>query len=109
MGVPSSWTDERDALLKQLLEAGATRRAVARHLGVNVKAVIRRINRLSLDQRAGSKATATHLDAYLSARRGFHVPRHLEAKYHELIRTGLPIAEICKRLGIENSSKRRTG
>lgn len=97
------WTKERDGVLRSMVRDDMSTRAIAKALNLHQTQVVRRIAKLGLrePQVEETKTAAPHIERYRSARRGFHVPAHLEDSYYELLKTGVPIAEACRRLGIE--------
>lgn len=104
MGADKDW-DKVDKEIRRMHAARLSTRAMARHLGLYKTQVIRRIKKLGLDEeRAEPKVNQRpdHIADYKRARRGFDVPAHLENQYFELIKSGLPIAEACRRLGINS-------
>ncbi|THK33991.1 hypothetical protein EHS39_32970 [Ensifer sp. MPMI2T] len=125
MSAKSFWNDERDRKLRELHAQGLTGRKIGDQLGVSNVSVARRIKVLGLEPHirlpppvskvapvkgvedaepreaapAAMKGGA-HVRPYKRARRGFEVPAHLEDRYFELLKGGVPIAEACRQLGI---------
>ena len=112
--VKSGWTEAKDATLIRMWRQNAPLRDIAAMVGVSHIAVRRRAARLQLPlrQRVGKAVTAiskiedgrfmppAHVEAHKKARRGFEVPRQLEAQYIELLKTGIPISEVRQKLGL---------
>lgn len=97
------WGKERDDALRSMVRDGKSTRVIAKEMNLHKTQVIRRIKKLGLrdEEVQETKPVAPHVQKYKLARRGFHVPAHLEGQYYELLKTGAPIAEVCRRLGIE--------
>lgn len=51
----------------------------------------------------GCSRRPLHLESFYRARRGFHVPDHLNDEYFRLLKAGVPIAETARRLGLSGS------
>jgi IS30 family transposase len=103
-GKQTIWTKDLDDALRAMLTAGMTTRAIGEALGMTQSTVTRRINATRMRANTGQVVAApigSHLTRYKEARRGFSVPKHLELDYYELLKTGLPIVEARRRLGIE--------
>ncbi|CCF19102.1 protein of unknown function [Pseudorhizobium banfieldiae] len=103
-GKPFEWDRESDKALLAMVKSGMSHRSIAKEMGINHPQVSRRLAKLR-EQEAEKSATnqlviGKHLPSYKAARRGFHVPAHLEPQYFELLKSGVPIAEACRRLGI---------
>jgi hypothetical protein len=88
-------------------ERGSTTREIEDVIGLSHVTISKRIKSLGLPTRGrpvnregGAYAPPPHLAAHMRAKRGFHVPAHLESKYFELIKSGVPIADACRRLNI---------
>lgn len=126
MSAKRFWNDERDSKLRALHAQGLTGRKIGDELGVSNVSVARRIKALGLaphlkrppvsnrpakgvkDAEPPEAAPAVmecgaHVRPYKRARRGFEVPEHLEDRYFDLLKTGLPIAEVCRLLGIKKN------
>lgn len=98
------WTDERDAALRTMVGNQISTRSIAAALGLHQTQIVRRIKVLKLKEAPPPKSTAPdHIVKYQRVRRGFHVPPHLEAEYHQLLKSGVSIAEICRRLNIKTN------
>lgn len=119
------WNDERDAQLRELHAQGLTGRKIGERLGVSHVSVGNRIRALGMELNGtvpasikhGTRASAkeatqqptpefkggAHVGAYKRARRGFEVPKDLETRYFDLLKSGVPIAEACRRLGITSN------
>lgn len=105
------WTSERDHALRVLLAADKSVRAIGREMGLDHALISRRIKALGLsrekckaelearDARV-SRGREDHIARYKNARRGIVVPPHLEGDYYELLKSGVPIAEAYRRLGM---------
>jgi len=95
-------------------QQNAPLRDIAAKVGVSHIAVRRRAARLQLParERVGKADAAVtrieegrfnrpaHLEAHKKARRGFEVPREMEAEYIRLLKTGIPISEVRQKLGL---------
>jgi DNA-binding transcriptional MerR regulator len=64
----------------------------------------KRLNANSMKRGDGSSRRPHHLEKYHQARRGFHLPDHLENQYFDLLKTGIPTVEAARRLGISCGS-----
>ena len=99
------WTKDRDDALRIMLAAKMTTRAIGEAMGLTQSMVARRIKatglRTGLDSLPAERVKPDHIADYKKARRGFVVPEHLEHQYYELLKTGVPIVEARRRLGIE--------
>jgi len=58
------------------------------------------------DQKAVASALGVHLVDYHRARRGFHVPAHLNDEYTDLLKTGVSIVEAGRQLGLVSVTDR---
>lgn len=96
------WTKERDELLRKLIADGKSQRQIGRAMDLDASLINRRIKKLGLSNPEPEKKSDVplHIQNYRAARRGFSVPPHLENQYIELLRTGLSIDEVCRRLKI---------
>lgn len=105
------WTRDMDTQLISLLAGGVSQSEVARILGVHRVQLLRRIKDLGLDRPKDVKAKEDesekkkfspppHVENFQRTRRGFHVPPHLEPSYYALLKKGLSIDAVCKRLKI---------
>lgn len=100
------WTDTLDRRLIEHLRAGVPKKKIAFILGIHRVQVLRRISALGIDEdelrrdAAVNSGPPDHLMKFKRARRGFHVPSHLEPAYYDLLKQGLSIDEVRKRLGI---------
>jgi hypothetical protein len=96
------WTRERDGILRDLAAKELSARQIATKMGLSNVLVSKRIKKLGLREVTEPKAPPqpSHIINYKRARRGFHVPGHLENQYFDLIRSGVSIAEACRRLEI---------
>lgn len=105
----NGWTRERDEALRVMAASKMSTRAIGNALGLSHVIIVRRIKALGLrsEEQPSSAARPNHIADYKRARRGFHVPAHLEAEYYELLKTGVPIAEACRRLGIARQNEDR--
>lgn len=107
----AGWTPKNDALLLKMKADKMSLRDMAAKLGINYGTVRFRLRRLedlgvTIEQREQPAQSPTHIERYKAARRGFVVPRHLEAKYFGLLKEGVPIVEACERLGISSNRER---
>ena len=107
------WTRELDEALHAMVAAKMTTRAIGASLGITQSTVARRIKFLGLreavEKLPGERGKPAHIADYKKARRGFVVPEHLEREYFELLKTGMPIAAACERLGIVTQPEKRGG
>lgn len=109
------WTDEKDQSLRRMAAEGVSTRKMAAAVGATHVTVWKRMARLGI-RAAGSGSehdnasapaqvtaapVADHIESYNRARRGFHVPHHLQSQYFDLLKAGVPIAEACRRLDIK--------
>lgn len=122
MSAKNFWNDERDIELRRLHSEGLSCRKIGSHFDVSHVSVSLRMKVLGIEPHAGRPAgrpkgarvndapvseVATpavrsdcHVRPYQRARRGFEVPQHLEGRYFDLLKSGVPIAEACRQLGI---------
>lgn len=129
MSAKSFWNDDRDRELLRLHAEGLSCRKIGSHFGVSHVSVSIRMKVLGIEPHAGrpqpvnrgardrsaesleapkaSRAPSSddHVRSYKRSRRGFEVPAHLEGRYFELLKSGLPIAEACRRLGITKNHR----
>jgi len=112
--VKSGWTEAKDATLIRMWRQNAPLRDIAAEIGVSHIAVRARASRLQLPRKERPRKADTpgsriedgrfvppaHIEAHKKARRGFEVPRQLEAQYIELLKTGIPISEVRQKLGL---------
>ncbi len=104
----SSWDSERDAELIELHHSGMQGKEIAEIMSINRMAVSRRLRVLREDgrltpppSRAPARGTVPeHIRRHRRAQRGFDVPPHLEAEYIALLKSGMSIADACRRLKI---------
>lgn len=113
-----SWGDDKDELLRRMAGEGASLREIAAATGVSHVTAWKFAKRLGVKVRGAAQkpapdppqpakvAAASHLEPYRRARRGFHVPAHLENEYFELLKAGVSIAEACRRLKINTNIAR---
>lgn len=110
MGRSREWDADADAAIKGGLAEKKSARQVARELGLPIASVIRRIaflrNRgLLKPEPMADHRSPQHIMNYRDARRGFHVPPHLENSYIQLIVGGMSIADARRKLGIHDNGQ----
>lgn len=107
----AAWTPELDSALRAMVAQRLSTRVIAAAMALHYSTVARRIQALKLREEAekvqAEPVKRDHLAEYKNARRGFVVPQHLELEYYALLKTGLPIAEVCQRLGITTPAEKR--
>lgn len=108
----AGWTRERDDALRAMVAAKMSVRSIGKAMGFSHVLIIRRIKALGLRSEIGATHSVeavrpNHVAQYKAARRGFVVPEELERDYYELLKTGVPIAEACRRLGIAKQPEER--
>lgn len=108
------WTNQIDEMIRSSLAAGQPTRAVASMLGCSHTAVANRAKKLGITISTHSAARMTpepkpterqspSREAIVNAqrvRRGFDLPKEMEPEYLELLKSGVPIAEARRRLGL---------